>query len=479
LGLAGLVLWPHLEIGVGSFEEDEMDARHPDHHTLERFACGDLSDAENRRIERHLRSGCATCQSEVDRLLVPLAEDPVAWREWVDASASYLAEDPAALARTFDRLERRLSLIELERAAAPDLLVELLEHPRTERFGVLRARPEIHTLAACELLVERSFEAGFTDPARALELAELAVEASDCLPADRYGSSVVQDLKARAWAYLGNARRLNGDLTGAEQALAYAESLADDGSSDPLEEARILDLRAALLADQGWLEEAAELLDLSIEIYREVRDPHRTGRAMIWKGIVEGNAGDPRRAIRWIESGLSLLEPRRESYLARIAAYHLTWFLNDCGRSDEAAAGLAALRRAAVETPEPWTGFRLTWLEGRIAAGSGHFAAAEEALREARRRFLERGLGYDASMVTLDLATLFLRQGRSEEVQRLADEMFPLFVARDVHRQAIAALVAFKQAAEMERITLGLVQEIGAYLLRARRNPKLCFETGR
>jgi hypothetical protein len=45
-----------------------------------------------------------------------------------------------------------------------------------------------------------------------------------------------------------------------------------------------------------------------------------------------------------------------------------------------------------------------------------------------------------------------------------------------VHRQAISALAAFKHAAEMERITLGLVQEIGAYLLRARRNPKLRFE---
>ncbi|HEV7516442.1 MAG TPA: hypothetical protein VGR07_09095 [Thermoanaerobaculia bacterium] len=453
-----------------------MDAHHPDHPTLERFACGDLPAVESHRIERHLRSGCATCQSEVDRLLMPLAEDPVAWREWVDASISYLSEDPGALARTFDRLERRLSLIELERAAAPDLLADLLAHPRAERFRVLRGRPGLHTLAVCELLVEQSVEAGATDPARALELAELAVEVSDCLAPAHYGSSVVQDLKARAWAYLGNARRLGADLAGAEQALAYAECLADDGSADPLEEARILDLRAALLADQGWLEEAAELLDLAIEIYCEIKDPHRCGRSTVWKGIVRGNAGDAPRAIRLIDDGLRLLEPRRDSHLARIAAYHLTWFLNDCGRSDEAAARLAVLRQAAVETPEPWTGFRLTWLEGRIAAGCGHFAAAETALREARRRFLERDLGYDASMVTLDLATLFLRQGRSEEVERLADEMFPLFIARDVHRQASDALVAFKQATEMERITLGLVQEIGAYLLRARRNPKLRFE---
>jgi hypothetical protein len=460
-------------------EENEMSDSHPDQPTLEHFACGDLPDLESRRIERHLRTGCVTCQSEVDRLLLPLAEDPALWSEWIDASASYLSADPAALARTFDRLERRLSAIEIERAAAPDLLADLLAQPRAERFSILRGQPELHTLAACELLVEQSFEAGVTDPARALELAELAVEISDCLSPDHYGHSVAQDLKARSWAYLGNARRLGADLAGAEQALAYAEHLADDGSADPLEEARILDLRAALLADQGWLEEAAELLDLSIEIYGEVKDPHRCGRAMVWKGIVRGNAGAPARAIPLIEEGRRLLEPRREAYLARIAAYHLAWFLNDCGRSGEAAAELAALRLALVAAPEAWTGFRLTWLEGRIAAGRGCFAEAEVALREARRRFLERDLGYDASMVTLDLATLYLRQDRGEEVQRLAGEMFPLFVARDVHRQAIVALVAFKQAAEMERITLGLVEEIGAYLLRARRNPRLRFEDAR
>jgi tetratricopeptide (TPR) repeat protein len=456
-----------------------MRDSHPDQPTLEHFACGDLPDAESRRIERHLRSGCVTCQTEVDRLLLPLAEDPQLWSEWIDASASYLLNDPAAIARTLDRLERRLSSIELERAVAPSLLADLLAYPRSERFSILRSHAELHTLASCELLVEKSFEAGFTDPERALELAELAVEVSDCLSPDHYGRSVTQDLKARSWAYLGNARRLGADLVAAEQALAYAEHLADDGSADPLEEARILELRAALLTDQGWLEEAAELLDFAIEIYDEVKDPHRCGRAMVSKGIVRGNAGGAERAIPIIRGGLGLLEARREVYLSRNAAFHLAWFLNDCGRSEEAATELAALRRTAGETPEPWSGSRLTWLEGRIAAGRGHFAEAEKALREARRRFLERDLGYDASMVTLDLAMLYLRQERSDEVQRLAEEMFPIFLARDVHRQAIVALVAFKQATEMERITVALVEEIGAYLLRARRNPKLRFEDAR
>jgi len=449
---------------------------HPDHQALERFACGDVSDDESGRIERHLRTGCLTCQSEVDRLLLPLEVDPAAWRELIDAVPSFLSDDPAALARTFERLEKRLSQIELERAAAPNLLAALLTHPRTERFSVLRVRPELHTLALCDLLIEQSAAAGALDPARALEVAELAVEVSDCLSTAHYGVCVVQDLKARAWAYLGNARRLGGDLAGADQALCYADALAEDGSADPLEEARILDLKAFLLADLGWLEGAAELLDLSIEIYGDIRDTHRRSRALIFQGIVEGNAGHAERAIPLLEEGLLGVELPREPHLPQIAAFHLAWFLNDCGRSDAAAALLPDLRRSAAESPEPWTALRLTWLAGRIAAGRAAFAEAEAALKEARRSFLGRDLGYDASLVTLDLAALYLQQDRPEAVQRLADEMFPLFVARDVHRQANAALVAFKQATERELLTLGLIQDIGAYLLRARRNPRLRYD---
>ena len=119
---------------------------------------------------------------------------------------------------------------------------------------------------------------------------------------------MVQDLQARAWAYLGNARRIAFDLAGAEEALARAERLAESGSADPLEEARILDLRASLLSDQGHFEQAAELLDVVVDIYDDLREPHRKGRAMISKGVFLGYAGWPEEAIRQIRKGLGLAD---------------------------------------------------------------------------------------------------------------------------------------------------------------------------
>ena len=263
---------------------------------------------------------------------------------------------------------------------------------RWEEWPVLlRLDRRLQTLAVCELLIENSFEEGFRDAARAIELAELGLLLAGLLDGERYGRSVVQDLQARAWAYLGNARRIAFDLTGAEEALARAERLAEGGSADPLEEARILDLRASLLSDQGRFEQAAELLDVVIDIYDELHEPHRKGRAMISKGVFLGYAGWPEEAIRQIRKGLGLVDWDREPRLVLMARHNLAWFLNDCGRAEEALRQLERFRHTYREFPDSWTALRLAWLEGRIAGRPGPARRGRAALREVRQPLPRRG----------------------------------------------------------------------------------------
>jgi tetratricopeptide (TPR) repeat protein len=451
-----------------------MAEHHPDRETLERFSYGSLLPDEARWIEEHLRSGCAVCQRIVDDLLASFipaglagAALPAHWQGW---------DDEEVWKRIVAQLERRLALVTVERAAATGLVEELLRRPPAERRERARTEGRYQTLAVCEQLIERSFGEGFQDPALSVELAELAVGVSDRLDDEGYGHAIVQDLRARAWAYLGNARRISSDLAGAEQALARAEALSEEGSADPLEEARILDLKASLLSDQGWFERAAEMLDIVIGIYEEVRDPHREGRALISQGLFLSYAGQPEKTVELTCQGLSLIDGDEEPRLVLMARHNLAWALCDCGRPEEARRQLAGFRHGYGEFPDPWTGLRLAWLEGRIAAGLGQPDEGERLLREVRERFIEQGLGYDASMVTLELAALHLREGRTGEVRRIAAEMLPIFLSQDVHRQALAALAAFQQAAEMDRATPGLVRRIASYLVRARRNPRLVFQ---
>jgi tetratricopeptide (TPR) repeat protein len=377
--------------------------------------------------------------------------------------------------RIFAKLEQRLTLIASERTAAPRLLDELLQRPAAERGAVVHAGRRFQSLALCDLLLDESCDAGSHDSSEAIALAELGILVADHLDTRYYGSAVVHDMKSRAWAYLGNARRLASDFAGAEQALRFAESLAEDGSADPLEEARLLDLEALLLSDQGWFEEAAEMLDTVVEIYEDVKDLHRKGRTLISKGVYLGCSGRPQQAVELIPQGLALLDGELEPRLALAARQELAWFLNECGCCEHAQCQLDSCRRSLGASGDTRTELRMEWLETRIAHRSGRWQEAEHRLGGLLQRFVAAGLGDEAALVMLDLVTLYLELGQRGEICRLADELLPAVLALDIHRQAAAALVAFQQAAAGDRVTPALVRDIAAYLRRARKNPRLSF----
>jgi hypothetical protein len=118
----------------------------------------------------------------------------------------------------------------------------------------------------------------------------------------------------------------------------------------------------------------------------------------------------------------------------------------------------------------------MEWLETRIAHRSGRWSEAEHRLGRLLQRFVAGGLGYEAALVMLDLADLHLEQGKRVEIRRLAEEVVPVVLSLDVHRQAAAALMTFQQAAQGDRLTRALVSDVAAYLQRARKNPRLGFQ---
>ena len=131
---------------------------------------------------------------------------------------------------------------------------------------------------------------------------------------------------------------------------------------------------------------------------------------------------------------------------------------------------LPEVRLAMQRTAEPLDWLRLRWTEASIAQGLGRTDEAEAAYREVQGKFLELGKGYDAALVSLDLAALLAQQGRTEELKGIAAEILPVFESRDVHREAMAALLLFQQACAEERATLELIQQIAAVLRRDRRS---------
>jgi hypothetical protein len=111
-----------------------------------------------------------------------------------------------------------------------------------------------------------------------------------------------------------------------------------------------------------------------------------------------------------------------------------------------------------------------------VDAGLGRIAAARTAFDQVRQGFKAREMDYDYALVTLDLAALLLGQARAAEVSAFAEEMVRIFAGQKIHREALAALTLFCEAARQEEATVDLARRLIAYLHRARNDPRLRFE---
>lgn len=425
-------------------------SKHPSSTLLSRFGRGLLSRRKSREVVRHLLTDCDDCRQLTAGL---------------GSRADYHPAFQSALAE----VERMEAVLRAERKEADEQLRELLAQPFDRQQAMVTSGTRRYlTWPFCELLLETAREWGFQDPGRALELTQLGVEIASRLDPAAYGGSRVHDLEARAWAALGNAQRIRSDFREAEKSFQRAERLLKLGTGDPVEKAQVLLLKASLRGNQQRFPEALRLVDRVMALGRRCADPQLQGRALIMRGLLFGLANDPEPAIRHLTEGLQKVDGETDPRLVVAARHNLTLYLAESGRYVEALRLLESARPLYHQIGDQMSLLRLRWLEGKIASALGHFTEAEELLRGVHRELIERELGFDAALLSLDLATIYARQARGAEMRRLAEEMLPIFKSRDIHREAIAALFVFQKAAEMERVTLGLIRDVSGYLKDSR-----------
>ena len=118
---------------------------------------------------------------------------------------------------------------------------------------------------------------------------------------------------------------------------------------------------------------------------------------------------------------------------------------------------------------------RVVWLEANLAAAFGRIAEAEAAFEQVRKKFSTDTLAFDYALVSLDLALLHLKKGNTGRVKTLAREMLWVFKSQRIHREALAALKIFCDAAVQEAATVVLTRSIRWFLQRALLDSKLKY----
>jgi tetratricopeptide (TPR) repeat protein len=448
---------------------------HPNDFALEEFLLS-LS-REHLGVVDHLVR-CATCRRRLLAFLRhrsgPLARKIADVLPWPGKPAT--AEYGPILQRHHVEFQSRGSILAQERAEAPGLFVELTRYPAEQRDLILKNSPRFHTWGVFQLLVERTLETSIRNPTDAEELGHLALRLSEYLDQEYYGPGVIEDFRARTWAYIGNARRIRSDLQGAEEAFNTAYHHLQQGTRDNLERATLFDLEASLRRDQRRFEEASRLLKRAISLFFQSAQSHRAGRSLVNLSTVYYYAGDIESCIPLLFQAIGLIDPEQEPRLLLCARHNLIDDLAETGRYLEAQRLYRETRPLYRNFPDAWTQNRRKWVKGKISRGLGQADQAESLFLAARDGFIQEGIPYDTALVSLELATLYAEQGRTADLKRLAEEMVPIFSSLHIHREALAALAYLKQAAEAERATLDLVSGVAAYLRRAQHDPDLRFQ---
>jgi transcriptional regulator with XRE-family HTH domain/tetratricopeptide (TPR) repeat protein len=327
--------------------------------------------------------------------------------------------------------------------------------------------PAAALAAEFERLVERlccaSEQAASHDSGRALALASLAFQLAELAP---IGASREARLQGYAQAFVANALRVGDDLRAAEAAFAAAWRLwrlGGDAGESFLGEWRLLDLDASLRRDQRRFGPALDLLARALAL----APPEAHGRILLKRASILEQAGEFQAALAALAEAAPLLEPAGEPRDRMGVVFNRAVNLCHLGRHREAEASLASLRALAEELGGEPDLRRLRWLEARVAAGLGRRDEALAGLAALQRELTDLGSAYDAALAGLDLAVLYLEEGRTREVATLAGEMAWIFRARDVHREALAALQLFREAAEREVLTLELAERLREYWRRS------------
>lgn len=339
--------------------------------------------------------------------------------------------------------------------------------PFRKQEEVLRD-PAFHTWEFVLYLCAESVRQAADDPKAALRVARLAVAA-----APRVDLPWDDRLVAYALAHFANAYRVIGDHHEADKLFAKANRLwssPDAAAADPgvLDPGRIYDLEASLRKDQRRLPEALALLKKALPISRA------PGRILVSRAIVLSLMGSYEEAIATLRRAGALLderEPRDEFVL------YLNTGVNLChlNRFNEAIALADSAFRIAEVSKNRIDVLRSRWLRARVLAGTGDRLVALSIYQELVDEFVKREMTFDLALVTLELAALLLALGRTRDCQSLVVGLPKYFEAKEIHKEALAALKVFSDSVRVETATEAFAQQVAAFLYLARGNPNLRF----
>jgi transcriptional regulator with XRE-family HTH domain/tetratricopeptide (TPR) repeat protein len=410
-----------------------------------------------------------------------------------------LAADPAALARLQGELARDLertvdlALLEInllresggdpqappppEGEDVPAFWRKLIAFKPERRSWLVKDDPAHWNPGLCRWLCDQSEAMAASDAEEARKLAELAKTVAQKLRRCEPANGVFVRLQGQTEALVANALRVAGEHAQADAAFAQAWDLWSQGEDQAglLSEARLRDCEASLRREQRRFAEAEKLHALALEAAR----PSEVGTILLNRSATLEEMGDYEGALAALAEAAPRIDDKSPPRHRLILRFNQAACLCRLERAREARPIVIEVRKLAEELGNDLDLVRTLALEALVDAGLGKIDAAIESLEEVCREFRRRGHAYDFALEALDLALLYRQKSRWPEIRELAEQMVAIFQERNIHRETIAAVILFQEAAEKEAVTVDLVRRLRDYLKEAQAQPGLPFEARR
>jgi tetratricopeptide (TPR) repeat protein len=433
---------------------------HPTPAELEAFATGNLPPGSFWRTARHLLQGCPSCKA----LLAPYYESllPLHNSEpsLLDRVLSVLRSRKRYIRR--EEIRQRKSAAFLEGGGGYDALMADSRIP-LRGLGVLKA------------LLDRSWAVRHENLGEMKELARVAVDVATRLDPRWHDERDAADWQARAWGELGNARRASDDLDEAERAFGASFDFFLQGTRDARLKARLHDLYASYLGTRRQFDLAFAALDIVYSTYLELGDSHLAGRALVIKAMFLHYSSRPEEALTVNQQARTLIDKDRDPSLLSFSIHNQLLFFVACGRFPEARRELFIHLGELQACDGRIYKLRLRWLQAQISAGMNNLKSAESGLLHVKLGFEQEGMGLHAAIASLELALVWMRQDRHEETEKIVLEVYDVFVALRIQREAFGAVMVLKEAFERRMGTIGLLEDAVDFLRRWYVNPNERF----
>lgn len=317
-----------------------------------------------------------------------------------------------------------------------------------------------------DLLRKVSRREGRQERQRGIEIARLAL--ASLANSDQVFGERIHDLRALAWAWIGNAYRLALDFSAAGAAFEQAdrEWSQPRAQPDPLVLATICNLKGTLRMFQRDYVAATEDLNRSCSLFRQSDQAREEARVLIQRATIHGYAGKLSESLQDLQEASGLIDEDEAKELAFAVRANLANTLARAGQAESAARELGRARQLYRYIEDPLGSPKLDWIDALITEQHGD-------LETAKSLYLGASVGFNDAeelryfgLVSLDLMIVHSMQNEWESVGALASRILPILTSLDLHSEAATTVGILAKAVETESLSHHLLNQVRDALLQ-------------